>query len=71
MQKMHMTQKGMDVLVMTELMRLQRDSSQLENLYRQLPVLPAKPNVEAKFLSLWTDVEKRADRLEHMLDQMA
>jgi hypothetical protein len=71
MQKVHMTPNGMDVLVMAELMRLQRDRSQLENLYQQLPALPAKPNVEAKFLSLWSNVEKRAARLEQMLDQMA
>jgi hypothetical protein len=71
MQKMQMTQNGLDVLVMAELMRLQRDRSALESLYRQLPALPAKPNVEAKFLSLWSDVEKRADRLECVLDQMA
>jgi hypothetical protein len=71
MEKMQMTQNGLDVLVMAELMRLQRDRSALESLYRRLPALPAKPNVEAKFLSLWSDVEKRADRLECMLDQMA
>ena len=71
MQKLQTTQNGMDVLVMAELMRLQRDQSMLENLYHQLPAAPARPNVEAKFLSLWSDVEKRASRLEMMLDQMA
>lgn len=60
----------MDVLVMAELMRLERDHSQLENLYQQLPA-PAKPNVEARFLALWQEVEKRAERLEYMLDHMA
>jgi hypothetical protein len=71
MQKVQMTPNGMDVLVMAELMRLRRDRSQLEHLYQQLPALPAKPNVVAKFLSLWSNVEKRASRLEHILDQMA
>jgi hypothetical protein len=71
MQKVQITPNGMDVLVMAELMRLQRDRSQLEHLYQQLPAQPDKPNVDAKFLSLWSNVEKRAARLEQMLDQMA
>lgn len=70
MQKMQVTPNGMDVLVMAELMRLERDHSRLENLYQQLPTR-AKPNVAAKFLALWKDVEKRAERLEYILDQMA
>jgi hypothetical protein len=65
------SQNEMDVLVMAELMRLQRDQSMLERLYERLPAAPTQPNVEAKFLSLWTDVERRADRLEYMLDHMA
>ncbi len=68
---MQVTENGMDVLVMAELMRLQRDQSMLERLYERLPAAPTQPNVEAKFLSLWTDVERRADRLEYMLDHMA
>jgi len=71
MQKMQMTQNGMDVLVMAELMRLQRDQTMLESLYQRLPDSHAQSNVDAKFLSLWSDVEKRADRLEYMLDHMA
>jgi hypothetical protein len=71
MQRMQTAQNGLDVLVMAELMRLQRDQTVLEGLYERLPVAPVQPNVEAKFLALWSDVEKRADRLEHMLDQMA
>jgi hypothetical protein len=61
------TQAGMDVLVMAELVRLQRDQTTLEGLYQRLPA----PAVEARFLSLWSDVQKRADRLEYMLDHMA
>jgi hypothetical protein len=68
---MQATQNGLDVLVLAELMRLQRDQSLLEHLYQRLPASPAQPNVEEKFLSLWTDVEKRAERLECMLDYMA
>jgi hypothetical protein len=68
---MQATENGLDVLVMAELMRLQRDHSTLERLYERLPATPPQPNVEAKFLSLWTDVERRADRLEYMLDHMA
>ena len=71
MQKMQMTQSGMDVLVMAELMRLQRDQSVLESLYQRLPDAASQPNVDARFLSLWSDVEKRAERLEYMLDRMA
>lgn len=74
MQKMQMTQmtpNGMDVLVMAELMRLQRDQSLLESLYQRLPDVTYPSNIDAKFLSLWSDVEKRADRLESMLDRMA
>jgi hypothetical protein len=70
MQNIHATKNGLDVLVMAELMRLQRDQSVLESLYQRLPVASAQPTVEARFLSLWSDVEKRADRLEFMLDQM-
>jgi Protein of unknown function (DUF3309) len=66
-----MTPTGMDVLVMAELMRLQRDQSVLESLYQRLPDSPSQSNIDAKFLSLWSDVEKRADRLEYMLDSMA
>jgi len=71
MQKMQMTPTGMDVLVMAELMRLQRDQSVLESLYQRLPDSKSQPNVDARFLSLWSDVEKRAERLEMMLDRMA
>jgi hypothetical protein len=70
MQKIQMTPTGMDVLVMAELMRLQRDQSVLESLYQRLPGA-TQSNIDAKFLSLWSDVEKRADRLEYMLDSMA
>jgi hypothetical protein len=71
MQKIQMTPTGMDVLVMAELMRLQRDQSVLESLYQRLPGAATQSNIDAKFLSLWSDVEKRADRLEYMLDSMA
>ncbi|HEV8038669.1 MAG TPA: hypothetical protein VGP62_07385 [Bryobacteraceae bacterium] len=71
MQKIQATQNGMDVLVMAELMRLQRDQSLLESLYRRLPDATAQPQIDARFLTLWSDVEKRADRLEFMLDHMA
>jgi hypothetical protein len=71
MQKIEMTPTGMDVLVMAELMRLQRDQSVLESLYQRLPEAASKSNIDAKFLSLWSDVEKRAARLEYMLDSMA
>jgi hypothetical protein len=71
MQKMQMTPNGMDVLVMAELMRLQQDQSVLETLYQRLPDVTSQSNIDAKFLSLWSDVEKRADRLEYMLDSMA
>ena len=71
MQKMQMTPSGMDVLVMAELMRLQRDQSVLESLYQRLPDAASQPTVDARFLSLWSDVEKRAERLEYMLDRMA
>ena len=71
MEKIQMTQNGMDVLVMAELMRLQRDQTLLESLYQRLPDADAPPNVDSRFLSLWSDVEKRADRLEFMLDHMA
>jgi hypothetical protein len=72
MQKIQMTENGMDVLVMAELMRLQRDQSLLESLYQRLPAAAAdaQPNIDSRFLSLWSDVEKRADRLEYMLDHM-
>jgi hypothetical protein len=71
MQKMQMTPNGMDVLVMAELMRLQQDQSVLETLYQRLPDVTSQSNIDTKFLSLWSDVEKRADRLEYMLDSMA
>jgi hypothetical protein len=73
MQKIQMTPAGMDVLVMAELMRLQRDQSVLESLYQRLPeaASQSQSNIDAKFLSLWSDVEKRAERLEYMLDSMA
>jgi hypothetical protein len=71
MQKMQMTPSGMDVLVMAELMRLQRDQTVLESLYQRLPDAASQTNVDARFLSLWSDVEKRAERLEYMLDRMA
>jgi hypothetical protein len=56
---------------MAELMRLQRDQSVLETLYQRLPDVTSQSNIDTKFLSLWSDVEKRADRLEYMLDSMA
>jgi hypothetical protein len=71
MEKIQMTQNGMDVLVMAELMRLQRDQSLLETLYQRLPDAKAQTNIDSRFLSLWSDVEKRAERLEYMLDHMA
>lgn len=71
MQKMQMTLNGMDVLVMAELMRLQRDQSVLESLYQRLPDVTSPSNIDTKFLSLWSEVEKRAERLECMLDSMA
>jgi hypothetical protein len=72
MQKIQMTENGMDVLVMAELMRLQRDQSLLESLYQRLPDADAdtQPHIDSRFLTLWSDVEKRADRLEYMLDHM-
>jgi len=60
----------LETLVMNELVRLQHDHSMLENLHERLPESQAQPNVQARFLSLWDDVEKRADRLERLLDQM-
>ena len=63
--------EGMDVLVVAELMRLERDHSRLEQLYEQLPNSAAQPIVEERFFKLWTDVEQRADRLEFLLDHMA
>jgi len=71
MQKIQMSPTGLDVLVMAELMRLQRDQSVLESLYQRLPEGASQSNIDTKFLSLWSDVEKRADRLEYMLDSMA
>jgi len=59
---------GLDVLLMAELRRLQRDQALLERLYQ---TLPSQPKSEEMFLSLWSDVEKRADRLEYMLDHMS
>jgi hypothetical protein len=68
---MQVTQNGLDVLVMAELMRLQRDQSTLERLYQRLPNVPAQSQVDEEFLSLWSNVEKRANRLEYILDYMA
>lgn len=65
------TQTGMDVLVMAELVRLQRDQTMLEGLYQRLPAQSAESNAQARFLTLWSDVQKRADRLDYMLDHMA
>jgi len=70
MQKTQMLPHGMDVLVMAELARLQRDQSVLESLYQRLPDAASRPNVDSTFLSLWSHVEKRAARLEYMLDCM-
>ena len=63
--------EGMDVLVVAELMRLERDRSRLERLYEQLPNPTSQPMVRERFLKLWSDVEQRADRLEFILDYMA
>jgi len=71
MQNTQMTPSGMDVLVIAELMRLQRDQSVLESLYQRLPDAASQPIVDARFLSLCSNVEKRAERLEYMLDRMA
>lgn len=60
----------LEKLVLNELVRLQQDHSMLERLHERLPQSEAQPNVPARFLSLWDDVEKRADRLERLLDQM-
>ena len=64
-------QEAMDVFVMTELMRLERDHSRLEHLYRQLPNADSQPTIGERFFSLWSDVEKRAYRLEYILDHLA
>jgi hypothetical protein len=57
-------------LVLAELVRLQQDHSMLESLHERLPECESQPNVQAKFISLWADVENRADRLERLLDEM-
>jgi hypothetical protein len=66
-----LSMEGMDVLVVAELMRLERDRSRLERLYEQLPNATSEPIVGERFLKLWSDVEQRADRLEFILDHMA
>jgi len=63
--------EGMDVLLVAELMRLERDHSRLERLYEQLPNSASQPIVEERFFKLWSDVEQRAARLEFLLDHMA
>jgi len=63
--------EGMDVLVVAELMRLERDHSRLERLYEQLPNSGSQPIVEERFFKLWSDVEQRAARLEFILDHLA
>lgn len=68
---MSTNQDVLENLVMTELLRLQEDHSLLESLHDQLPVSTYRPKTEARFLSLWADVEERADRLERLLDHMA
>ncbi len=66
------TQNVLEELVLAELVRLQKDQSALERLYQRLPDgATRKASVEARFLSLWADVEQRADRLDQMLDNMA
>ena len=63
--------EGMDVLVVAELMRLERDRSRLERLYEQLPNPGSQAIVGERFMKLWSDVEQRADRLEFILDYLA
>ena len=63
-------QDVLENLVMTELLRLQQDHSLLESLHDRLTEKTSRPTVEARFLSLWADVEGRADRLERLLDHM-
>ena len=67
---MSTNQDVLEDLVMTELLRLQEDHSLLESLHDQLPGSLYRPKTEARFLSLWADVEERADRLERLLDHM-
>ncbi|HEV2687592.1 MAG TPA: hypothetical protein VGV35_03530 [Bryobacteraceae bacterium] len=64
-------QDVLENLVMTELLQLHKDHSLLETLHDRLPDNGSQPKVEARFLSLWADVEHRADRLEELLDRMA
>jgi hypothetical protein len=64
-------QDVLENLVMTELLRLQEDHSLLESLRDRLTESACRPTVEARFLSLWANVEDRADRLERLLDHMA
>ncbi len=68
---MSTNQDVLENLVMTELLRLQEDHSLLESLHDQLPGASYRAKTEARFLSLWADVEERADRLERLLDRMA
>ena len=65
---MSTNQDVLENLVMTELLRLQEDHSLLESLHDQLPGTASRTKTGARFLSLWADVEERADRLERLLE---
>ena len=65
------TQSALDYLVLAQLARLQKDQSRLESLYAQLPADSSRPHLEERFMSLWTDVDDRAARLDRMLDELA
>ena len=69
-EKTNTNQDALENLVIAEVLRLHQDQSKLENLRDQLPERPAHSSVEMRFLSLWRDVEVRADRLERLLDRM-
>ena len=64
------TNDTLENLLMTEVMRLHQDQSTLESLRDMLPARPSHSNLEARFLSLWDEIEARADRLERLLDDM-
>lgn len=65
-----LTNDTLENLLMTEVMRLHQDQSTLENLRDLLPARPSHSRLEAQFLSLWDDIEARADRLELLLEDM-
>jgi hypothetical protein len=65
------TQSALDYLVSAQLVRLQKDQARLENLYASLPADTSGPQLEERFMALWTSVDQRAARLERMLDELA